>query len=147
MVENIDTYVTIEEADKFASEMYSPAHPLMVTWEVLTDEEKERFLFVALERIENLNYIGQRVSYFQKLQFPRIANGIPVDFEHAPESVKKAQTAWALEIVREELYIGRRNADACVALGLIEQNERQNDAIPEKVKDLLKRWLTSWRKI
>lgn len=153
MVENIDTYATVSEADRFVSELYHPAHPLRVTWEILTETEKESFLSVALERIENLNYIGKRASYWQPLKFPRIARGIPVNFDQAPLEVKRAQTAWALEVLREELYVKRRNTDACKALGIIEQNTPEGvfaeDVMspPSKVRELLKRWLTDWRKI
>lgn len=151
MTENVDTYATVEKADEFVSEMYPPAHPLRVTWEILTESEKERFLYVALERIENLNYIGRRAYSNQPLHFPRIARGMPVDFENVPKTVKKAQTAWALEVVREELYIKRRNNDACTSLGIIttEQSiERTGENVmPAKVRELLKRWLTNWRKI
>ena len=55
MTVNVDTYVTVAEADKVVSETYPPASPLAVSWAVLTETEKERFLAVALERMENLS--------------------------------------------------------------------------------------------
>ena len=87
MTENVDTYVTTTEADQIISETYPPASPLSVSWVVLTETEKERFLAVALERMENLAYKGDRAYYFQSLQFPRIARGIPANFHDAPIEV------------------------------------------------------------
>ena len=67
MTVNVDTYVTVAEADKVVSETYPPASPLAVSWAVLTETEKERFLAVALERMENLSYKGERAYYFQQI--------------------------------------------------------------------------------
>lgn len=153
MTENVDTYVTTTEADQIISETYPPASPLSVSWVVLTETEKERFLAVALERMENLAYKGDRAYYFQSLQFPRIARGIPANFHDAPIEVKRAQAVWASEIVREELYVKRRNADACLALGISTKDNSGELPVgsvpppPARVKELLHRWLTSWRRI
>lgn len=153
MTENVDTYVTTTEADQIISETYPPASPLSVSWVVLTETEKERFLAVALERMENLAYKGDRAYYFQSLQFPRIARGIPANFHDAPIEVKRAQAVWASEIVREELYVKRRNADACLALGIITKDNSGELPVgsvpppPARGKELLHRWLTSWRRI
>ena len=148
MTVNVDTYVTVAEADKVVSETYPPASPLAVSWAVLTETEKERFLAVALERMENLSYKGERAYYFQPLQFPRITRGIPANFHDAPIEAKRAQAVWASEIVREELYVKRRNTDACLALGIItKDNSGTVPPPPARVKELLHRWLTSWRKI
>ena len=60
---------------------------------------------------------------------------------------------WASEIVREELYVKRRNADACLALGIITKDNSGELPVgsvpppPARVKELLHRWLTSWRRI
>ncbi|MFQ9737923.1 MAG: DnaT-like ssDNA-binding protein [Christensenellaceae bacterium] len=77
MTENVDTYVTTTEADQIISETYPPASPLSVSWVVLTETEKERFLAVALERMENLAYKGDRAYYFQSLQFPVSREAFP----------------------------------------------------------------------
>ena len=153
MTANVDTYVTVAEADKIVSETYPPASPLMVSWAVLMTSEKERFLAVALERLENLSYKGDRAYYFQPLQFPRITRGIPANFHDAPTEVKRAQAVWASEIVREELYVKRRNTDACLALGIITKDNSGELPMgsvlppPARVKELLHRWLTSWRRM
>lgn len=47
MTENIDTYVMPEESDKFLAEVLPASDPLRITWEVLTDEEKEGYLSAA----------------------------------------------------------------------------------------------------
>lgn len=152
MTVNVDTYVMVMEADKIVTETYPPASPLAVSWAVLSDTEKERFLAVALERMENLSYKGERAYYFQPLQFPRITRGVPADFQNVPMEVKRAQAVWATEIMREELYVKRRNTDACLALGILTKDSAGVFAgavppPPARVKELLHRWLTSWRKI
>lgn len=144
MKENVDTYVLPEDSNVFLAEVLPTSNPLRITWEVLTVEEKESYLAAALQKIENLNFIGDKAFFFQPLKFPRIAHGIPVDFQNVPVEIKRAQVLWAADIMREELYVGKRNKDACVALGMIE--ETQNKGIEDKVKELLHRWMSSWRK-
>ena len=147
MTANEDTYVLPENSVELLAEVLPASDPLRLTWEVLSNEERAGFLSAALRRMENLRFIGKRVSYFQPLQFPRIARGIPPQFDDAPTEVKRAQVVWATEIVREELYLKRRNADACKTLGFIEDNEVTGESVPERVKELLHRWITRWRRI
>ena len=147
MTENVDTYVLPDESNQFLAEVLPASDPLRVAWEVLTKEEKAGYLSAALQRIENLNYVGDRAWYLQPLKFPRIARNIPINFEKAPLEVKRAQVVWAAEILREELFVKRRNTDACLALGFIQTANGITEQIPKRVEQLLHRWLTSWRKV
>lgn len=151
MTENIDTYVIPEDSNKFLAEVLPQANPLRITWEVLSDEEKESFLSAALREIEAMQFIGERAYFYQPLKFPRIARGLPVNFLKAPLEIKRAQVLMAADIAREELYIRRRNKDACVALGLITEtqmpSEKSNNPIRQKIDNLLHRWITRWRKV
>lgn len=144
MKENVDTYVLPEDSNVFLAEVLPASNPLRITWEVLTVEEKAGYLSAALQKIENLNFIGDKAFFFQPLKFPRIAHGIPVDFHNAPDEIKRAQVLWATDIMREDIYVCRRNKEACVALGIIEEAQPVN--IEDKVKELLHRWISSWRK-
>ena len=144
MKENVDTYVLPEDSNVFLAEVLPTSNPLRITWEVLTVEEKKSYLSAALQRLENLNFIGDKAFFFQPLKFPRIARGIPVDFQNAPVEIKRAQVLYAVDIMRDELYVGRRNKEACLSLGIIEDAPYQG--IEDKVKELLHRWLCSWRK-
>ena len=147
MTANVDTYVLPADSNELLSKILPTTNPLRITWGVLTDEEKEGYLAAALRRLENLHFVGRKVSFWQPLQFPRIAPKLPPDFDNAPLEVKKAQVLWAAEIMRQEVYVKRRNTDACLALGLINSDIGQpENATPNGVKELLHRWITSWRR-
>lgn len=149
MTENIDTYVMPEDSEFFLSEVLPEKNPVRITWEVLSDEEKKDFLSSALREIESMQFIGERAYFFQPLKFPRIARGLPVNFEKAPPEIKRAQVLIAANIARYELYIQKRNKEACSAFGLISENAQEDykNIIKEKANELLHRWVTNWRKV
>lgn len=147
MTVNVDTYVLPEDSNPFLADVLPASDPLRVAWEVLSEQEKEGYLAAAVRRLENLNYKGERVWYLQPLKFPRIARNIPPDFNEAPMEIKRAQVLWAAYVMREELFIKRRNTEACLALGIIKGVETETEETPKKVLDLLNRWLTSWRRV
>lgn len=152
MTENIDTYVLPEESDKYLADVLPASNPLRLTWEVLTVTQQETYLSAALQYLENLNYIGDKAYYFQPLKFPRIARGIPTEFNKTPLELKRAQAAWAADIMRQELYVMRRNTELCAALGFISnpntaQEQPKQPKMPKEVEVLLHRWITSWRRL
>ena len=144
---NENTYVLPEDSNDILAEVLPANNTLRVAWEVLESEEKSGYLISAVRRLEDLNYKGDKVWYHQPLKFPRIARGIPLVFDDAPTEVKRAQVLWAAYIMRDELFILRRNVEACVALGIIQGDIQSSDEPPKKVLELLHRWLTSWRRI
>jgi hypothetical protein len=146
MTENVDTYVLPEDSDRFLSEVLPTSDPLRITWEVLTDEEKEGYLSAALREIEEMNFIGDKAYFYQPLKFPRIARGLPVNFEKAPMEVKRAQALCAADIARKDLYIRRRNKEACIALG-VGTDTPADTMIKERLNGLLHRWVTRWRTV
>lgn len=146
MTENVDTYVLPEESNRFLAEVLPTSDPMRITWEVLTDEEKKGYLQSALWRLEDMNYIGDKAYFYQPLKFPRIARGLPVNFERAPLEVKRAQVLLAADIAVEELYVNRRNTEACITLGLVGKTPVPSGAL-KKVETLLHRWITAWRKV
>lgn len=145
------TYVMPSDSDLYLSEVLPTSNPLRITWAILEDEEKAGFLQAALRRLESLNFVGKKVSFWQELKFPRIAPGIPPNFEDAPREVKRAQVVWAADIAREELYVKRRNTEACIALGLLQASTvplaSDSADTPALVKELLHRWITQWRRL
>jgi hypothetical protein len=148
LILNEHTYVLPKESNKYLSEVLPPSDPLRITWEVLSDEEKECYLVSALRRLEEMHFIGSKVSYWQPLKFPRIAEGIPTNFDEAPIEIKRAQVVIAVDIVREELYLKRRNVDACTALGITSKNNvAESLGIAKKINSLLHRWITNWRRV
>lgn len=162
MTESVDTYVLPEDSNKYLSEVLPTSNPLRITWEVLTDEEKTEYLSAALRCIENLTFIGTKAYRGQPLKFPRIrkASGslydnhramrfglVAFDCKKIPDEIKRAQVYWAAELMREELYVNRRNGDACRSLGLLNVESCQKSSVPYKVKELLHNWITNWRRI
>ena len=144
---NVTTYVLPDDSDSLLLSVLPASDPLSVAWGVLDAVEKEGFLTAAVRRLEALNYAGQRAFYTQPLKFPRIARNHPVDFNNAPLEVKQAQVVWAAEIMREELFVKRRNTAACLALGLIKEANNVSATVPHRVNELLHRWLTSFRRL
>lgn len=145
---NQDTYVLPEDSERYLSEVLPASNPLTITWAVLTEEERAQYLQAALRRIEGLNVVGQKAYWWQPLKFPRITRGVPPNFKEAPHEVKRAQVVWAAEIAREELYVKRRNNEACLALGLIRETQtiKQARETPPLVEELMHRWITQWRR-
>ena len=140
------TYVIPEDSDTFLADVLPTSNPLRITWEVLPPEEKIGYLSSGLRKLEEMHFIGERVNYYQPLKFPRIARGMPVNFNDIPIEVKRAQVLLAVDIMREELYVKRRNNEACIALGLVKEDTVCKD-ITDKVNMLLHRWITNWRKV
>lgn len=147
MTVNVDTYVLPEDSNSLLLQVLPATDPLAVAWGVLDDTEKAGFLISAVRKLEALNYVGERAYYYQPLKFPRIAIRHPIDLNNAPREVQQAQVVWAAEIMREELFVKRRNTSACMALGIIKGESANTDAIPRMVNDLLHRWLTSYRRV
>lgn len=146
MIENIDTYVMPEDSNRFLAEVLPASNPLRITWEVLTPEDKEGYLSAALRKLEDMHFIGEKAFFYQPLKFPRIARGLPVNFDKAPLEIKRAQVLYAADIARQELYIRRRNKEACIALGVATETPAPS-SIEEQARSLLHRWVTNWRKI
>ena len=157
MTVNVDenekkTYVMPSDSNLYLSEVLPTTNPLRITWAILTDEEKLGFLQSAMRRLEGLNFVGRKVSFWQELKFPRIAPGIPPNFEDAPREVKRAQVVWAANIAREELYVKRRNTEACIAIGILQAPtlplvSDSTANTPKLVEELLHRWITQWRRL
>ena len=146
MIENIDTYVMPEDSNRFLAEVLPASNPLRITWEVLTPEDKEGYLAAALRKLEDMHFIGEKAFFYQPLKFPRIARGLPVNFDKAPLEIKRAQVLYAADIARQELYIRRRNKEACIALGVATETPAPS-SVEEQARSLLHRWVTNWRKI
>lgn len=147
----IDTYITVDEATAYVCEQYVTMHPLRVHWSVLTEEERETYLKQALRRLENLNYVGSKIDYYQPLKFPRIAYGRPCEWDKVPLNVKRAQAIMALEIIRKE-YISCSDKRMISILDPYraesgESEDRDTDSLPKSVYELLHEWVSVGRKV
>ena len=144
---NKDTYVMPSDSNALLAQVLPASNPLRITWGELDDEDKKGYLSAGLRKLENMTFVGRRVNYFQPLKFPRIARNIPANFTEAPVEIQRAQVLLAVEIMREEVYVKRRNTDACISLGLIQSTANEKTSISVTVDELLRRWVTSWRKV
>ena len=66
MTVNVDTYVLPNESNLFLKEVLPMNNPLRITWEVLSDEEKEDLLnwtaFLYFQKGTTLIYAGQEMQ-------------------------------------------------------------------------------------
>lgn len=101
----IDTYVTVEEADRFIETYYPEFDDLAVVWGVLTEREKASYLYTSVQQMEALVLSGVRLNASQPLQFPRKECFMPATRENPsiPEPVKEAQIENAIELLNTDL--------------------------------------------
>ena len=113
---NIDTYVSVEEADEYAGKYYLETDEKSVAWGKISEVQKEIALRNAAMAIDSVIYPGRKKSSSQEMEFPRCyKNGyyFPLSWYETytkesgswhcmvdvPEKVKHAQVEEALEIV------------------------------------------------
>ena len=101
---NIDSYVTVEEADQYVKDYYPEYDDLAVVWEALSDHDKETYLRVSLDQIEALVFAGRMLDKNQPLQFPRIDCFKPATKENpiVPDEVKCAQVENAMALLNKD---------------------------------------------
>jgi hypothetical protein len=71
LVWGADTYVTVEQADKYVMEHYLSSEPLRIQWEEMEEADKEVCLRKSFEKMNTLPYTGRRRVRTQPLPFPR----------------------------------------------------------------------------
>lgn len=92
-----NSYGTMVEADA-----YFVNHPNQEDWDEATNAEEA--LIYATQQLELLDYVGERATDTQSLEWPRISDDI---FEltwtsiEIPPGLKKAQFKWALKRILE----------------------------------------------
>lgn len=83
LVVGVDSYVTLEEANKYVQDYFANDAAITSKWTALTDAAKESLLRQSTQAIDNLfKFKGRKKKLSQPLQFPRIIysglNGLPV---------------------------------------------------------------------
>ena len=78
LVVGIDTYVTVEDADKYISENYTSNSSEFNKWNSLTDSDKEVLLRRSASSLNKLQYSGSKRICGQKLAFPRMGKSYSV---------------------------------------------------------------------
>lgn len=69
---NVDTYVSVEEADKLIENYFISTNEVRTGWEELSASDKESLLRHSCRAIDSLRLDGKKKYPGQKLQFPRI---------------------------------------------------------------------------
>lgn len=109
-IETANSYCDVTFADSYYSDRNN------TTWAGFTTDEKESYLILASDYIENIYYgsfIGTAVSNLQSLQFPRLNYaGVTIDYTR----VKKAVCELALRASSGELIsdIGKQTIEETV---------------------------------
>lgn len=67
----IDSYVSLEEANKIVEENFTSDSTLFKKWSDISDSDKEVLLRQSTLSIDRLKLQGEKLRYGQKLQFPR----------------------------------------------------------------------------
>lgn len=67
----VDSYVSVEEANRIAAETYLSNNEILVKWKALSDSDKEVLLRTSCRDINNLKFDGVKQSVGQILAFPR----------------------------------------------------------------------------
>lgn len=113
---NVDTYVTVEEADEYVGKYYLATDDKNLAWTALTIEQKEVALRNSAMAIDSIIYPGRKKSSDQEMEFPRCyKNGyyFPLNWYETytkeggswhcmvdvPDKVKFAQVEESLELV------------------------------------------------
>ena len=122
----IDTYVTVEEADRFIETYYPEFDDLAIVWGVLTEREKASYLYTSVQQMEALVISGIPLNPNQPLQFPRKECFMPATRENPsiPEPVKEAQIENALELLNADL--GARSDEQMIflsSLGVVKNSK------------------------
>lgn len=122
----IDTYVTVEDANRYVETYYPEYDDLAITWGVLSDREKTYYLYTSIQQMEALVLAGVRLDKNQPLQFPRKECFMSATRENPiiPEQMKEAQIENALELLNADL--GARSDEQMLflsSLGVIKNSK------------------------
>lgn len=102
----VNTYVTLEEADAYFDTRLGSD-----TWTATSDADKEKALIMAARTMNEFRYIGRKLTYDQKLAFPRISINAELNdaqlilyttLAEIPDGVKYAQCEQAIYLLEGE---------------------------------------------
>lgn len=132
LVVNVDTYVTIAEANQYVSNYYLSSDPLRIQWEAMDEADKEVMLRKAFVQINSLPYTGRPAKPHQPNPFPRCSNFSVADMQ----KVKYAQVEQSMSIsdpVAEQETVDRINLRRAgvVQYTIGDLSERFQSGLPE----------------
>ena len=160
-----NSYITLSDAQDIIDGFVEDAD--VTAWGSATDDQKNRALYTATQRLDRERFIGARATDTQALQWPRTgvrkpdtyvntyATGFPFrisdDYftdEEIPDQVKRAQVVLAVYLNNNKDGIGLSGLEDYkrVKLGNIEVEPDKTGAVgADRVPPLLERYLTGLR--
>ena len=102
LIVNVDTYITLDEANAYISQYYIATDPLRIQWEAMSNDDKEIILRKSFIKINSLPFTGRKKNLNQSLPFPRLCNWstndmIKVKYAQAEQSIQSLDTVIAQE--------------------------------------------------
>ena len=68
----VDSYISLEDANRYVEEHYTSTNKFRTSWSNLSDSDKESLLRASTQAIDTLKFNGRKRLYSQVLQFPRV---------------------------------------------------------------------------
>jgi hypothetical protein len=99
-----DSYITVAEADTIMGNVLDNT-----LWVAAINDTKERALKMACRHMENLNYVGFKYDLEQKLQFPRIYQGVSLS---VPDEIKIGQAYLANTMLQKGGKTAKTNIES-----------------------------------
>ncbi len=162
---NANSYITLSDAQAIVDGMVEDAD--VTAWASATDDQKNRALYTATQRLDRERFIGARATDTQALQWPRTgvrkpdtyvntyATGFPFRISEdyftdteIPDQVKRAQVVLAVYLNNNKDGIGLSGLEDFknVQIGSLNVTPDKTGAVgADRVPPLLERYLTGLR--
>ena len=162
---NANTYLTLSDANAIVDGLVQDAD--VIAWASATDDQKNRALYTAAQRLDRERYLGARVTDTQAMQWPRTgvrkpdtyintyAVGFPfritTDYftdTEIPDQVKKAQAILAVYLNNNKDGIGLSGLEDYknVKIGSIDVTPDKYGAVgADRIPPIIERYLTGLR--
>ena len=162
---NANSYITLSDAQAIVDGMVEDAD--VTAWASATDDQKNRALYTATQRLDRERFIGAKATNTQALQWPRTGvrrpdtyvNTYSVGFPfrisedyfsetEIPDQVKRAQVVLAVYLNNNKDGIGLSGLEdfKSVQLGSLNVTPDKTGAVgADRVPPLLERYLTGLR--
>ena len=160
-----NSYITLSDAQAIVDGMVEDAD--VTAWASATDDQKNRALYTATQRLDRERFIGAKATNTQALQWPRTgvrrpdtyinsyATGFPFRISEdyfseteIPDQVKRAQVVLAVYLNNNKDGIGLSGLEdfKSVQLGSLNVTPDKTGAVgADRVPPLLERYLTGLR--
>ena len=156
LVVNVDSYLSLIDADVYLSAHYASTDAKMIIWAALTDANCEAYLRQAALAIDRLPLVGYKAVSTQTMAFPRTiyTDSIIQDSNwyiqpSVPDTIKHAQCEIALQLAQgssSRVDLQRQGVKS-FSLGNLSEtySGTQNSIISYEAKQLLAPYLGGYR--